>query len=237
LIPTVSERKQPKQFWREFYDWLENQDGYRKVKQWAKDFVKQHGSVDKATEAPRTKAKGRDDPGEPAEGARFMHQVFVWIAAAKEANCDMIISGNEVTIDGVTRKMSGTALDVAKHAHEGVELVMLDKDGVRAIRDVRYASEKPKWVEREEHVRKVAKKAGLFIGEERITKRIAVGEAYRCRIISTSRELAALDPNALLATAWASQQTGPFEVELSSGTVKVAFVDLVVLAMALFSMS
>jgi hypothetical protein len=57
LVVRAAERLNTEAFWKELFDWLDNQDGYRKVKQWAKDFVASHGAVADGEHAPNTEAK------------------------------------------------------------------------------------------------------------------------------------------------------------------------------------
>jgi hypothetical protein len=57
LVIRAAENKRSEAAWIEFNEWLDEQEGIRKVKQWAKDHIKKYGAVRKGEEAPMTEAK------------------------------------------------------------------------------------------------------------------------------------------------------------------------------------
>ena len=74
MIIRCAEELKPKEFWNEFFDWLINQDGLRKIKQWAKDYVKEHGAVEKSERAPETAARIEMIEESFGESARYLHK-------------------------------------------------------------------------------------------------------------------------------------------------------------------
>ena len=56
LVPRVSENKKSHQYWEGFYAWLTT-GGLGIIRQWAADFIKEHGPIQAGEEAPMTGAK------------------------------------------------------------------------------------------------------------------------------------------------------------------------------------
>ena len=233
MIVRAAEELKAKSFWDEFYDWLKHRDGYRKIKQWAKDNVKEHGAVTKSDRAPETAARSEMIAENFSESMRFLIKPFEWMARTNRANCDTIIEDDKVTIDGETiaATKDGVVWRVATYAKKGVELVVLDRNAERAVRDKLYDGKPPAWESRPlAAVRSAALAAGLFVGRDRIFKRVW---GHLSRVISTSREIAEMDPHVLAVAAANAKVDAPFEVTLPSGrAVKVAMVEIGVLAEA-----
>jgi hypothetical protein len=100
--------------------------------------------------------------------------------------------------EDVDKAQSPEAFRLVAAAKEGLPLVMFDSDGVRAIVEVLHNGKMNDRVEKLMHIRRIAEQEGLHVGKSRIThpapgfKKVLGG-----RIISTSQELAARDPNEL----------------------------------------
>jgi hypothetical protein len=62
--------------WKQFYEWLENNDGYRKIKQWAKDYVKEHGRIEKSERAPTSETKSEMISESHTDSMRFLIKPF-----------------------------------------------------------------------------------------------------------------------------------------------------------------
>ena len=56
LVPTVSEETRPREYWVEFYRWLD-EGGLGVIAHWAREFVAKHGPVRKGEHAPMTSRK------------------------------------------------------------------------------------------------------------------------------------------------------------------------------------
>jgi hypothetical protein len=238
MVIRAAENKAPRAVWVRLHDWLENEDGYRKVKLLAKDYVEKHGAVGKEEEAPETRAKTEMIEESFSDAMGQLHEPFKWVKRTSVANCNMIIKGNVVTIDKEEVVTLDAAKRVARLAKKGCQAIMLDRDGLLAIEDF-YANrpqQQRAWRESAAHVRAVALAAGLFVGNERITARAWKGSRH-ARIISTSRKLAEMDPNELARAAAGSTEKdedgdGYFLVKLGKDEqpIRVAMIELRVLA-------
>jgi hypothetical protein len=195
FVPTVSEQKQGHDYWRKFYDWLELEEGYRKVKQWAKDYIEAHGHVLPETEAPWTPAKKEMIEESDSPGQELIRRDLRWTKLVCQANG----GGEEFVEQSVSPEMS----KLIKAAKESVPIVMFDRDGVRAIENVLYNGRSNDRVEKPIAIRRIAAQEGLHIGKERITKP-APGFKYTlgARIISTCPALAEQDPNEITAAGF-----------------------------------
>jgi hypothetical protein len=235
LVARASERKRTEEYWLWFNDWLENEDGYRKFKRWAKDFVKEHGSVTKAKEAPKTEARMATIVEGFRESTRYLFKAFEWIVKVHQSNCETVFNERteSVTIDGIEFTVKNAAKKVVEHAKNNVEMIILNKDAERAIKDRFYQDSHQRWEEKARAERAAmitaAKSAGLHVSEKRITVR-GWYRGFQATILSPSRELAEMDPNDLARAAAATEEEGPFELTLRGKRVKVAVVEIGVLA-------
>jgi hypothetical protein len=190
FVPQVSAVKQPHQYWKELHDWLENEDGYRKVKQWAKYYVAEHGRVESGAEAPWTPTKKEMMEESDSAGQELIRNNLRWCKQVSEMNG----SGEEE----VDRAQSPEAHKLISAVKEGLPLVMFDSDGVRAITEVLYNGKANDRIEKLMHIRRIAEQEGLHVGKARITH---PASGYKrmlgARVISTSQELALRDPNEL----------------------------------------
>jgi hypothetical protein len=187
FIPRVSEVKQSREFWIRIHDWGELEDGYRKVKQWAKDYVEKHGHVEPGAEAPWTPSKREMIEEGDSPGQELLRQDFRWC----KMTCQMNGAGENVE--------QGVAPEMARFiaaAKEGLPVVMFDTEGVRAIENVLYNGRSSERIEKPLSVRKMAEQEGLFIGKTRISKPAAgFKHLLGARLISTAREIAMANPN------------------------------------------
>src|SRR5262249_41029913 len=79
FIAATTDLLRTKQYWDDFHDWLENQDGYRKVRQWAKDHVERHGALKPSDRAPYTQAKKDMFLASMFEEGEFVRAMFDWV--------------------------------------------------------------------------------------------------------------------------------------------------------------
>jgi hypothetical protein len=188
FVPKVSEQKQPHDYWKALYDWLNQEDGYRKVKQWAKDFIAEHGSVEPGAEAPWTHSKREMIEEGDTPGQELMRQDFRWA----KMTCELNGEGEEQ----VEQNVAPTMHRLIEAAKAGVPIVMWDRDGVRAIEIVCNNGKASERLEKPIHVRRIAEQEGLHVGRTKLSKP-APGYKHLlgAKIISTSRELALQDPN------------------------------------------
>ncbi len=85
FVPQVSQEKQQKQFWVDLNHWLEEEDGYRKVKLWAQEFVAEHGAFHAGDEAPDSSMKREVISESFSPGMELVDRAFSWIAQAFES--------------------------------------------------------------------------------------------------------------------------------------------------------
>jgi hypothetical protein len=187
FVPTVSEKKQGHEYWKTLHDWLELEDGYRKVKQWAKDHVINHGYTESGSEAPWTPSKTSMIEESDSVGMDMIRTHVKWARVTSEMN------GNG---EAETTAMPEVVRFI-QAARAGIPIIMWDIDGVRAIKSVIYEGRfAPDRMERPLTIRKIAEQEGLHVGKMRLTK---PGSGYShllgARAISTSKEVAAMDPN------------------------------------------
>jgi hypothetical protein len=57
LLPRVTEKKQPTEYWRKLNEWLTKDDGLRIIKWWAGEFLKENAPVFPGQDAPKSIAK------------------------------------------------------------------------------------------------------------------------------------------------------------------------------------
>jgi hypothetical protein len=194
FIPTVSEQKQPHEYWKKLYDWAELEDGYRKIKQWAKDYVAEHGHVEPGAEAPWTPFKKIMIEESDSPGQELIRQDLRWV----QTICGMNGAG-----ENIEQSAAPEMARLVSAAKGGMPLVMFDKDGVRAIENVLYNGRSGDRVEKPAAVRKIAEQEGFHIGKTRVAKPApGFKHTLGARVISTSRELAARDPNELTACGY-----------------------------------
>jgi hypothetical protein len=193
LVPKVTEEKQPKKYWTEFYDWLEHDEGDRKIWYWAGEFLKNNEPVATGADAPWTSTKTTMIVDQYSVGMQLLDKMFSWIARAYAAKGE--VDDAPVIINGKNGQVEPEQMNrIITLAKKGEHFVMIDKDGRKAIKQQIYDSpdgrSNPEKLESLLTVRKVAKNAGFYTGEERIMF-TTWGDAYSGRVISLSKELAA----------------------------------------------
>jgi hypothetical protein len=119
------------------------------------------------------------------DGRKFIHKPLDWIRATHEAGGETIVKVNATT---------PTMKDVVDYIKKGAHIVVVDGDGIRAIKTSYYEGRSPAYSEKPLAIRQVAEIVGLYVGRERINRH-GWANAYQCRIITTSRELAGMNPD------------------------------------------
>lgn len=76
FVPKVTEGLKPRTYWTDLRDWLAG-DGLSIIKQWADDFVAQHGPVAAGDVAPTSAAKEELIVASMSEGERLIHDLAV----------------------------------------------------------------------------------------------------------------------------------------------------------------
>ncbi|HEY7415023.1 MAG TPA: primase-helicase family protein, partial [Ktedonobacteraceae bacterium] len=76
FVPMVSQVKQTSDYWNSFHDWRDDEDGVRKVRLWAKVFVREHGRVEAGAEAPWTFTKKEMIEENDSPGMEYVRNYF-----------------------------------------------------------------------------------------------------------------------------------------------------------------
>jgi hypothetical protein len=189
FVPQVSSSKQSHEYWIRLHDWLDMEDGYRKVKQWAKDYVRDRGHVVAGSEAPWTPTKTQMVEESDSVGQELIRNDFRWCKMTCESN-------GEGELGHLEKSASPEVHRLATAAKDGLPIVMFDKDGVRAIDEVYNNGRSSEKTERPMYIRKIAEQEGLYVGKQKVSKPApGYKRSLGARVISTSKELAARDPN------------------------------------------
>ena len=186
LLPKVTENLKEKEYWDELYDWLENQDGYRKVKRWAEEYVEKHGAVRPSERAPDTTTKTDMILEGYTPGKQLIHKTLAWGKHVMEVNGKVDLPAGRLLVE-MERFI--------KAVKAGYDIVMYDLDGSAVIRELLYDGKQTPLADRPHAVRKVAAATTLgcyYVGKGRIT---ISGNGFNARIISTSPRIAREDPN------------------------------------------
>jgi Family of unknown function (DUF5906) len=80
LVPQVTEEKWGHDNWVKLHTWLEKEDNLGIIKQWAEDFVTEHGAVKAGKEAPATKTKSKMIDDSRSEGAQMAYDLGLVLA-------------------------------------------------------------------------------------------------------------------------------------------------------------
>jgi hypothetical protein len=218
FIAAVTDLLQSKEWWDWFNDWLGNQDGYRKVRQWAKDRVESRGALKPSDRAPYTPAKKDMFIASLFEEGQFVRAMFDWVIRLRRRD----IEDDELEHQPEMRKLAELA------RKESVHFVMMDRDGVQAVKSIHYRGSPPnnKTIGAQK-VRQIAERAGLGVSK-RIWDR-----GYFKYVISTSMELTELPPDDLVAglkQIRGHPEGSVVELELTSGPIKIVGLDLISVA-------
>ena len=199
LIVKAADKKWPAFRWKRLHEWLEQRDGLRKVKQWARDYVEHHGAVDQSEEAPRTNAKEEMYVTGLSDRQMTIYNTLGWLSTVRSKK-------GEVETDNNTLK------EVINSVRAGLELLTTDENVRSAVK----ACNIDGYVDSAAKVRELASHAGLFFGKDRIRDHRS-SLPFNSRVIATSEELAAIDPKQLVQILLA-QSKGSFHLPWSSGT-------------------
>jgi hypothetical protein len=91
LVPTVTEQKQPPEFWEKLHNWLES-GGYAIIAQWARDFVgAPNAAVRASADAPGTLRKGQMIEDSRSIEERLVIDLAVAVLASAEAGQGHIV--------------------------------------------------------------------------------------------------------------------------------------------------
>jgi hypothetical protein len=161
-----------------------------------------------------------------SDGRKFIYKSLHWIKTTHDDR-------NKDKTDTEVDKMPPLMKSVVEYIKKGVHIVMVDGDGISAIKKTYYEDRPPPYAEKSLAVRQVAEIVGLHVGRQRITSH-GWPNAHQCRIISTSRELAAMNPDHIVAQAKGhngKSDEEPVPIKTPGGAViQMCFVSLVVLA-------
>jgi hypothetical protein len=133
FVPKVTEEKHTKEYWKQFYDWLYREQGFRKFKHWAKKFLETCDPVHTAAEAPVSDAKNEMIRESYSPGMHLIDRVLEWIKHAYEVRGEGLI-GDDVRGGLVEMRR------VVELARRQEHFIMFDKDGRKAISETRWTS-------------------------------------------------------------------------------------------------
>lgn len=158
LVPKCTERKSPQKFWNEFNHYMIEEDGYRRARQFFKDFIENNGSVLPGEEAPFTTTKRDMILSGYSPGQELVHEALEWIA-----NPDQ-----EVELNGTQSEM----VRVRDAVRKGMPIIAFDRDGVDGIERVIDDKRRLERVAQPASaVCKVARMLNFYIGDERNSSR------------------------------------------------------------------
>lgn len=154
LVPKCTERKSPQKFWDDFNYYMVEDDGYRRARQFFKDFIENNGSVLPGEEAPFTTTK-RDMIMESfSPGQELVHDALMWIVDPDQ----------EVELNGTQAEM----VRVREAVRKGMPIIAFDRegaDGIERVIDDKRRLEKV--TQPAAAVCRVAKMLNFFVGETR----------------------------------------------------------------------
>lgn len=151
FVPKVTEKKKNSVYWHELNEWLSEKGGLGIIKQWAIDYVSQHGPVMKGEDSPWTTTKGRTTRENYSVGqelvATFLHAI----------------------IDGVRDGdwPANTPDEIKVRYGNGHLPLILDTALVGLIRDRIYGGRYADKLEKPGAVWRVAKNEGWFVSADR----------------------------------------------------------------------
>ena len=175
FLPRVTTDKQTLDYWTKFNDWLENDEGYRKVKLWAQHFVKEHGAEVPGAVAP--------DGGIKPEVVSLNYNFAQDLIHTTLEHCmhmhDKYANRNVQVADAIKDEFSEGYADRWPERKKLVELAashvsafFFDMDVRRFLRDSRH----PKIHETSlKNIQDVAAHLGFLIGKNRCQWKQAVG--------------------------------------------------------------
>jgi hypothetical protein len=183
LVPKITTAKQPEEYWLTLHDWLDIGEGYRKIRHWAREFLKTNKPVSTAAEAPWTQAKRDMIEEQFSPGMVLINKYLEWIKRAYE------LKGILPVAETTHLASDGEALRVLAMAKAGRHFIMFDVHGVLAIKQANNRDRLNGPLETKHTVLKVAQHAEFYTGEER--GQLQWQDAFKGRVISLSQELAA----------------------------------------------
>jgi hypothetical protein len=175
FVPKVTEETKPKEWWDEFYTWLDEGNGVAIIKGWAKDFLKSHAAVTRSDRAPWSTLKGDLIKESYSPGmelvARFLELVAISMEDPKwvEAYSKPAGANGEWKANGV---------------------VVVDTDLVMLIKEFIYNGKQSDKLERPMTIRKVAKNLGWFITDYKAQTERWNTRGQACRLICSTKSLA-----------------------------------------------
>lgn len=83
FVPGITDQKQPTEYWQAFNLWLQQQDGLGIIKQWADDFVLEHGHVLPGADAPAMNKAKKEMIEEAYSAGQSLVNTFLNVAKEK----------------------------------------------------------------------------------------------------------------------------------------------------------
>jgi len=154
FIPKVTNKKLPKKYWDNFFEWLEDQGGLNKIMYWAEEFLKKHPPVMKGERAPDTEAKRSMIEEGYSEGQR---EVIGFIEYVQE---------NMKKASWMNIHMRPKGEGAEKWKPEGVTLYL--NDLVQLIKDEIYDGRRPDHLEKPTTIRRLAEAKGFFSHDDKV---------------------------------------------------------------------
>jgi hypothetical protein len=191
-VPRVNPRKQSHEYYLKFHDWLQEDEGLRKVNLYFQQFVKKHGHVIPGTEAPWTQTKETVIEEGDSQGMAAARNMLSIAAETHSPGYTMEVGeGNESSFPVLGQ--------LVRLARELKSFIMFDVDAIRGLQNTIYHGRQRDFMEKASTVRKIAKSVGLHVGEERVRATNVWGNRRGARVIAVDPRLAATSPSELAA--------------------------------------
>jgi hypothetical protein len=199
FVPKVSTTKRPLAYWQELYDWLNHQDGYRKIRLWAQHYVRDHGHALPGAESPGGSMKREVIKEGYTPGQDIVEPGLSYIKAMYDKYGDKHASADKAVEAELTDpKADSEMAKVIRLAATNTPCWVWDTAGVAAIRLRIYSSRPDYRLDKPGAVRSVAQNLGFYIGEERNNHTKVFNRAFNARVMSLDSNLASM-PIAKLA--------------------------------------
>jgi hypothetical protein len=179
LVPKLSEKKKPHEYWIKLNRWLTQEGGLGIIKAWAERWLE--------TEPPVL-------PGAPAPWTAMKKEVVEEGYSPGMTEVARELDRIRAAVDGDDPPLA-KQLEDAGHLRNG-QLVIIDEDLVQHVRNQIHDGRYNERLEKPLTIRKVAKGRGWYIGEHRIETN-ALGRCRGARLICSTRELAEKKPSEL----------------------------------------
>ena len=216
FVPEVTESRGENSFWYDFRAWLEERDGFAIIKNWAINFLKTHPHVSTVEQAPWSYVKREVIEATYSAGEELAMRIFNNVATTLMLARQYVKGGDnsQAVIDAHTNVESWKS----EHRYKDGNVVILDTDMVRAIKDFIHDGRSSQYMERPLTIRRIAKASGWHISKKPIFMK--GWSASNARIISNNPEWINRDPREFYNKKLEEEKQHLLPLNLSDTTVQ-----------------